>query len=275
MDDLLSIGRFGRLCGLSVGALRHYDELGLLAPARVDEFTGYRFYRREQADVARAIARLRDLDVPLPEIATVVAADPAARASLLDAARRRAQARLARTQRQLHHLNRIIDHQEPIVTTETTHALSADEHRQLGVDLFNHVWTLLETPQRTARQDDEMIHAAHASRHHWGAAGHHAEPYRLVTGEWQCSRVYATLRRPEPALWHARRALALCDEHDVQGFFRGAAHEALARAHRVAGDELAARAEVATARAISATLEDPEDREILDGDLATVDVDGT
>ena len=36
MDDLLTIGRFARLAGLSVGALRHYDELDLLRPARID-----------------------------------------------------------------------------------------------------------------------------------------------------------------------------------------------------------------------------------------------
>src|SRR3954469_6821738 len=50
--DLLTIGRFGRLSGLSVGALRHYDELDLLRPAEVDRFTGYRRYRREQLEGA-------------------------------------------------------------------------------------------------------------------------------------------------------------------------------------------------------------------------------
>ena len=35
-DGTLSIGRFGRLCGLTVEALRHYDELGILRPASVD-----------------------------------------------------------------------------------------------------------------------------------------------------------------------------------------------------------------------------------------------
>ena len=49
MDDLLPIGRFARLTGLSVGALRHYDELDILRPAEVDRFTGYRRYRREPA----------------------------------------------------------------------------------------------------------------------------------------------------------------------------------------------------------------------------------
>jgi hypothetical protein len=52
-DDLLPIGRFGRLAGLSVGALRHYDEVDLLRPASVDPDTGYRSYRRDQLDDAR------------------------------------------------------------------------------------------------------------------------------------------------------------------------------------------------------------------------------
>jgi hypothetical protein len=54
--------------------------------------------------------------------------------------------------------------------------LSAEEHRRLGVDLFNHVWTLLELAERTPEQVDEMIHAAHASRYHWSMSGPAAEP---------------------------------------------------------------------------------------------------
>jgi hypothetical protein len=44
-NDRLSIGRFARLTGLSIGALRHYDELDLLRPAEVDRFTAYRSAR--------------------------------------------------------------------------------------------------------------------------------------------------------------------------------------------------------------------------------------
>jgi DNA-binding transcriptional MerR regulator len=66
--DLLSIGRFARCCRLSIKALRHYDEIGLLSPAHVDVATGYRWYRREQAPAAIAIALLRSLDVPLAAI---------------------------------------------------------------------------------------------------------------------------------------------------------------------------------------------------------------
>ena len=63
--DLLVIGRFARLVGLSVGALRHYDDLDILRPAWVDPETGYRSYRRDQLETARLIVRLRDLEVPL------------------------------------------------------------------------------------------------------------------------------------------------------------------------------------------------------------------
>jgi DNA-binding transcriptional MerR regulator len=84
-DGLLSIGVFARRSWLSPRALRLYEQQGLLAPALVDERTGYRWYRPEQLDTARLVARLRRLDMPLARIAAVVAAGPAEAAALLDA----------------------------------------------------------------------------------------------------------------------------------------------------------------------------------------------
>jgi DNA-binding transcriptional MerR regulator len=75
VDDLLQIGRFARLAGLSVGSLRHYDELDLRRPARIDPATGYRFYRRAQLNLARQIVRLRDLEVPLETIRELLGTD--------------------------------------------------------------------------------------------------------------------------------------------------------------------------------------------------------
>jgi hypothetical protein len=106
--------------------------------------------------------------------------------------------------------------------------------RQLAVDLFNHVWTLIETPDRTPQQDVEMIHAAHASRHHWGEVG---TPVNFARGEWQVSRVYSLLGRGEPALVHARLCLETCVEHGIGDFDIAYAHEAMARAYRVLGDQ--------------------------------------
>ena len=71
----MPIGRFSRLTGLSVKALRHYDELGLLRPATVDAETGYRSYSSAQVGRAEAIRTLRRLELPLDDIATLLATD--------------------------------------------------------------------------------------------------------------------------------------------------------------------------------------------------------
>ena len=105
-DDLLPIGRFARLTGLTIGALRHYDEEGVLTPADVDPATGYRRYRRDQVATARAIAALRDLELSLPAIRALLDTDDAAtRGGILRDERTRLEARTARLQRALHRLS--------------------------------------------------------------------------------------------------------------------------------------------------------------------------
>ncbi|WP_086812660.1 MerR family transcriptional regulator, partial [Streptomyces murinus] len=84
-EDLLTIGAFAARARLSAKALRLYDRLGLLAPAYVDESSGYRYYRAAQVERARLVALLRQLDMPLARIAEVAGAEGAAAARLLDA----------------------------------------------------------------------------------------------------------------------------------------------------------------------------------------------
>ncbi|HWM72426.1 MAG TPA: MerR family transcriptional regulator [Nocardioides sp.] len=74
MDGLLSIGDFSRMTFLTVKALRHYHDVGLLDPARTDPSSGYRYYRPEQVSEARLIRRLRDLDLPVDDVRTVLKA---------------------------------------------------------------------------------------------------------------------------------------------------------------------------------------------------------
>jgi DNA-binding transcriptional MerR regulator len=69
---LLGIGDFSRYAGLSVRMLRHYDERGLLVPAEVDPFTGYRRYCPEQLRVAGRIRSLRDAGCGIPLIAELL-----------------------------------------------------------------------------------------------------------------------------------------------------------------------------------------------------------
>jgi hypothetical protein len=140
-------------------------------------------------------------------------------------------------------------------------------HRQLGVDLFNEVWRLMET-----REDDErMLHAAHASAYHWGEAPE-CELRNRARSEWQVSRVYSVLGRGEPALRHAQRCLELCEQKpdNVEDWDLPFAYEALARAHAVAGDDEEARRYERLARESGESIADPEDREQLEDALATV-----
>ncbi|MEZ7154397.1 MerR family transcriptional regulator [Streptomyces sp. MAD19A] len=74
--ELLTIGAFAKASRLSPKALRLYDELGLLTPARVDPDTGYRRYAPEQLEQARLVAWLRRLGMPLARIRRVCALEP-------------------------------------------------------------------------------------------------------------------------------------------------------------------------------------------------------
>jgi PPM family protein phosphatase len=71
----LSIGDFARRSRLSLKALRLYDELGVLVPARVDTASGYRYYDETQLDDARLVAMLRQLQLPLAAIGELLACE--------------------------------------------------------------------------------------------------------------------------------------------------------------------------------------------------------
>jgi hypothetical protein len=141
------------------------------------------------------------------------------------------------------------------------------DHRQLGVDLFNDVWRLMESRE----DDDQMLHAAHASAYHWSLAPER-EPKNRARSEWLCARVYAVLGRGEPALHHATRCLEITEQHadNVEDWDLPFAYEALARAHGVAGDAGEFRRYAELARESGESIADPEDREHFAAELVTL-----
>jgi hypothetical protein len=149
--------------------------------------------------------------------------------------------------------------------------IDEQQHRELAVGLFNQVWEMLRMPNRTPFQDDQMVHAAHASRWHWGQVRAGAGPQQLAVGEWQCSRVYAVLGRAEPAMHHARSSLAVCEESGLGDWVLAAAYEALARASGVAGDREGFSIWLERARNATAAIADPQDRGVIEQDLAALE----
>jgi DNA-binding transcriptional MerR regulator len=268
--ELITVGQLARRVGLTAKALRHYDRVGLLAPALVEPGTGYRFYGPEQVAHARLVQVLRSVDVPLEQVRACLATpdDEAAIRQVLIQHRRRLQARLDRVRGELHRTDHLIeDGVTALMTDQDTKQAAAGDERQLAVDLFNGVWRLLEKEDRNVEDDDRMLHMAHASRYHWGQVG---DPVNRSRGEWQCSRVYSVLGRTEPALYHARRGLEICQAHGIGDWDLAFAYESLARAHAVAGDKDQARSWTEQALAAAEDIAEDEDRELLHTDLEAI-----
>jgi DNA-binding transcriptional MerR regulator len=74
MTVLVTIGDFSRMTHLSVKALRHYHDVGLLEPADVDPSSGYRLYDADQVPLAQVIRRFRDLGMPVDEVRSMLEA---------------------------------------------------------------------------------------------------------------------------------------------------------------------------------------------------------
>ena len=124
MQVRLAIGDFSRMTHLSVKALRHYHDVGLLTPAAIDPASGYRFYEPGQLPIAQVIRRFRDLGMPLEEIRQVLQApDVAARNQVIVAHLQRMESQLAVTQSVVASLRSLL---------ERPPAPLAVEHRSMG-----------------------------------------------------------------------------------------------------------------------------------------------
>ena len=144
---------------------------------------------------------------------------------------------------------------------------SAEEHRKFAINLFNLTWSLLDKKKRTQEEDDKMVHAAHASRYHWGEIG---TPLEFERGEWQISRVYSVLRRSEPALFHAKRCLDICKENNIKDFDIAFAYEAMARAHAIAGNRTECEKYLQLAKEAADKIKKKEDKNYFLSELKTI-----
>jgi DNA-binding transcriptional MerR regulator len=131
VSTLVGIGDFSRMTLLSVKALRHYHEVGLLPPAEIDPNTGYRRYELDQVPIAQVIRRLRELDMSLDDVRAVIEAPTVgARNDAIGAHLRRMEGELAQTQATVRSLRLLLDEEavSPVAVTyrveEPTDALA-------------------------------------------------------------------------------------------------------------------------------------------------------
>ena len=133
-------------------------------------------------------------------------------------------------------------------------------HATFAKNLFNHSWDLLEKPDRTDLEDHELLHAAFASRYHWGVVG---TEENWVLGDAHISRVAAHLNQPALALHYATRALEATLARGWQDFRLASAYETMARAQSAAGNPDERDRYLALAREALALIDDPDDLQII------------
>jgi hypothetical protein len=145
-----------------------------------------------------------------------------------------------------------------------TPPVNKDLHRRLAVDLNQLTWRLLEKPDHTPEEADEMLEAAYASCYHWRQAG---TPLEQARGHWLIARVCAVLARPDSALHHARRSLEICEQNGYGDFDLAYAFEGMARAAAAAGQVATCREWRERAQQAGAAIREEEDRKLFLSDL--------
>ena len=146
--------------------------------------------------------------------------------------------------------------------------LDEEGHRRVAVALFNRTWELIDKTDRTVEEDAEMLTTAFTSRYHWRQVG---TARNFTVSDWQVSRVAAVLGLPDLAERYGCLALESASGGDLGPFYTGYAHEALARAARLAGNREEAARHLAMAQELLEQITDSGERDLLVADLEGLD----
>jgi tetratricopeptide (TPR) repeat protein len=150
-----------------------------------------------------------------------------------------------------------------------TEKYTLKEGHEKFAKIFNgRVWELLEQPDRSQVEDEEILLALCASVYHWRQVGTVVHEQR---NQWLFARVYASLGELDKALKHARICLEITKSEptEMQDFDIAYAHEGLARIYAQIGEVDRAREHYENAKAAGEAITNPGDREIFMGDFNT------
>jgi len=144
-----------------------------------------------------------------------------------------------------------------------------DEQRGFAVQCYNQTWDLIDQPTRIAADDRRMLTLAMASRALWDDIG---ADEQLITGDWQVAHVAALTGHADLSLDFAAAAYERAAGAAVPLWLKASTCEGLARAHAAAGHQAERDAWVLKARELLGQVDDDDDRALIEGQLATVDV---
>ena len=143
----------------------------------------------------------------------------------------------------------------------------AKSHNFFSAHCFNIAWELIDKPERTPEENEQKIRRTMASLWHWTQRPD-CSPTNLSIGYWQAARVYALAGEAANARKYARLCLDITPTDAA--FYLSYAHEAMARAEALAGNEENATEHLAKATQFATNVTKAEDRKLLEADLASL-----
>jgi hypothetical protein len=142
-------------------------------------------------------------------------------------------------------------------------------HRYFAATCYNQAWELINKPDRTPEEDEQMLRLSLASHYHWTQRDDYSATSKSI-GHWQTSRIYALLGQGEAARRYGQLCLQASQAPGVEPFFLGYAYEALARAEAILGDREKMQGFLQEARRQAELVSDADDRKVLLDDLDTI-----
>jgi tetratricopeptide (TPR) repeat protein len=143
-------------------------------------------------------------------------------------------------------------------------------HKELAVNLFNHVWELLDKGDKRSEEENyKMVHSAHTSLYHWGQIG---DASNINVGEWQISRVYSTLGNYQSALFHGERCLKIAKDGNLAPFYHAYALEAIARAYSLIKDKESCEKYLKMSNDKAEEIDNEEERKMVIDDLENIQI---
>ncbi len=141
--------------------------------------------------------------------------------------------------------------------------------RRIAVECNNRAWRLAEAQGRTAAEDEEMLHCAHAAALHWGRVGTELNQARATM---LLAHVHALRGKGESAMDYATQSFTYVASHDSPPWEVAFAHAVLANAAAAAGKRDLHGKHYGIAKALGASLADEEERAIFDAAFRGVPV---
>jgi len=143
-------------------------------------------------------------------------------------------------------------------------------HKKIAVATNNGIWPTLDKKDPSEKELEDALHMAHTSFYHWSKIG---QPINKARAEYMISRVYCALGWEVPAIFHAKQCLQITETTGIGDFDLAFAHEVLARAYGVAGNNKECKKFYNLAKEAIKDVKDEQDKKICESELEKVNCD--